>query len=271
MQTHRGQRHWSWDLTTTRPHAGAAGRRLHRRRPTRAESSGSRSDPFGSTTPPGNDVTPSGTAWSLDAHGSGWRLELDLDDTALPLPYVIDPAVTYDSSASASGSRRHDALVVTHRREPERSGCSSSASRPSRPARAPRARSRPVPKYNGVAMTKIASTVTTTASTYECAALYYLATPRPGTKTCPGQLQRQPSPRRPGRSRSTTSSRPRPTRRARASATAGGDLDERDHDHGELLGRGRLRQRPGARRPELGLGPDEPSAQGRTGSSRPPA
>ena len=39
------------------------------------------------------------------------------------------------------------------------------------------------PKYNGVAMTKIASRVTTTASTYQCAALYYLAAPATGANT----------------------------------------------------------------------------------------
>jgi len=46
----------------------------------------------------GKDVTPSGARWSLD-HG---LLELKLDDSHLPLPYVIDPAVTFRAIAGVT-------------------------------------------------------------------------------------------------------------------------------------------------------------------------
>ena len=51
------------------------------------------------------DVTPRGTRWSLRGDKTGWWLELAVDDSRLPLPYVIDPAITYRSSVTAtSGS-----------------------------------------------------------------------------------------------------------------------------------------------------------------------
>ena len=46
----------------------------------------------------GNDVTPAGSRWSLRRDGGAWSLELDLDDSKLPLPYVIDPAVDYPAT-----------------------------------------------------------------------------------------------------------------------------------------------------------------------------
>jgi hypothetical protein len=45
----------------------------------------------------GKDVTPHGLRWSLAYERSSWWLELPLDDSRLPLPYVIDPAVDYAS------------------------------------------------------------------------------------------------------------------------------------------------------------------------------
>jgi Bacterial Ig domain/Bacterial Ig-like domain/Chitobiase/beta-hexosaminidase C-terminal domain len=50
----------------------------------------------------GKDVTPDGLRWGLEEEGSGWFLTLDLDDRDLPLPYVIDPAVTHRTSATAT-------------------------------------------------------------------------------------------------------------------------------------------------------------------------
>jgi hypothetical protein len=59
----------------------------------------------------GKPVTPPGLQWTLARDAGGWWLELTLDDAALPLPYVIDPAVDYPSplylsnaSSSATGS-----------------------------------------------------------------------------------------------------------------------------------------------------------------------
>ncbi len=47
--------------------------------------------------PKGRNITPASTRWSLDRDDRGWLLELDLDDSPLPLPYVIDPASAYPS------------------------------------------------------------------------------------------------------------------------------------------------------------------------------
>jgi adhesin/invasin len=43
----------------------------------------------------GADITPSGSRWSLIRKHGAWSLELRLDDSHLPLPYVIDPATDY--------------------------------------------------------------------------------------------------------------------------------------------------------------------------------
>ena len=59
----------------------------------------------------GRDVTPKGTHWSLS--GDGRTLALTVDDRDLPLPYVVDPAITYDASGStASGASTSVALAV---------------------------------------------------------------------------------------------------------------------------------------------------------------
>src|SRR5262249_47274971 len=42
----------------------------------------------------GAAITPSGIGWSMKRAATGWLLALRLDDTHLPLPYTIDPAVT---------------------------------------------------------------------------------------------------------------------------------------------------------------------------------
>ena len=42
----------------------------------------------------GGDVTPADARWSVAQSGGRWYLELPLDDSALPIPYVIDPAIS---------------------------------------------------------------------------------------------------------------------------------------------------------------------------------
>ena len=50
-------------------------------------------------------VTPSDLRWSVRRTGKAWSLELRLDDSRLPAPYVIDPAViTRRSAATSTGS-----------------------------------------------------------------------------------------------------------------------------------------------------------------------
>ena len=43
----------------------------------------------------GRNVTPEGARWSTGLNRKGWELRLTIDDGDLPLPYVIDPAVTH--------------------------------------------------------------------------------------------------------------------------------------------------------------------------------
>ena len=46
----------------------------------------------------GGKITPAGLRWSLARDARGYVLELPLDDSDLPLPYVIDPATDYGPS-----------------------------------------------------------------------------------------------------------------------------------------------------------------------------
>ncbi|TMK79966.1 MAG: hypothetical protein E6G45_02105 [Actinobacteria bacterium] len=52
----------------------------------------------------GRDVTPAGLKWSLGHDRKGWLLELRLDDSELPLPYVIDPAIAIHTYASMANN-----------------------------------------------------------------------------------------------------------------------------------------------------------------------
>src|SRR5918996_2691911 len=61
----------------------------------------------------GKDVTPSGLRWSLAHRGSSWWLELRLDDRWLPLPYVIDPAITF-RGATSTGNGGEATLVISN-------------------------------------------------------------------------------------------------------------------------------------------------------------
>jgi hypothetical protein len=93
--SHQGKRTWKWNLESSlTPELRADGSIL-----------------FAGTHPitvapvkiygPGRvDVTPAGARWSLQRAGSAWNLKLALDDAGLPVPYVIDPAI----SASAKPS-----------------------------------------------------------------------------------------------------------------------------------------------------------------------
>ena len=71
----------------------------------------------------GRDVTPQGTHWSLERRGSSRFLALRVDDSSLPLPYVIDPITSSarpaapaaaipprSRSRSRQGSRRGTSL-----------------------------------------------------------------------------------------------------------------------------------------------------------------
>src|SRR5205085_12162405 len=50
--------------------------------------------------------------WQLEPRGGGWRLVLDLDDGKLPLPYVIDPAISYGPGTNGSYSSTSTVAVT---------------------------------------------------------------------------------------------------------------------------------------------------------------
>src|SRR6266566_6571533 len=53
----------------------------------------------------GKDVTPKGLAWQIGIDRSGhYLLQLPLDDSKLPLPYVIDPGITTDVFLGTTGN-----------------------------------------------------------------------------------------------------------------------------------------------------------------------
>ncbi|HSE81724.1 MAG TPA: Ig-like domain-containing protein, partial [Gaiellaceae bacterium] len=60
----------------------------------------------------GRDVTPAGLRWQLERGDGAWFLRLALDDRDLPLPYVIDPAVTHRAAQTAS-TAASTSLTVT--------------------------------------------------------------------------------------------------------------------------------------------------------------
>ena len=62
----------------------------------------------------GRQVTPKGLRWSVRQSRHGWLLQLRLDDSKLPLPYVIDPAVTYRTvQVSNNGAAGAASITMT--------------------------------------------------------------------------------------------------------------------------------------------------------------
>ncbi len=51
-----------------------------------------------------NEITPAGVHWAVERGREGWSLALHLDDSALPLPYVIDPAIVARTPASSTNT-----------------------------------------------------------------------------------------------------------------------------------------------------------------------
>ncbi|TML63972.1 MAG: hypothetical protein E6G22_05255, partial [Actinobacteria bacterium] len=97
----QGVRTWAWRIGAAGlvPRAGANGAVAfvagHRLAPTSIA-------PVEILDAHGRRVTPAGLRWSLRRSGSGWWLELRLDDRRLPLPYVVDPSITFRASATAT-------------------------------------------------------------------------------------------------------------------------------------------------------------------------
>jgi len=91
---HQGVRNWRWrlDAAGLRPRLEATGGvRFVGLRGQSAISI----HPVAILDASGRDITPAGLRWSLVHDREGWWLKLRLDDSKLPLPYVIDPAANY--------------------------------------------------------------------------------------------------------------------------------------------------------------------------------
>jgi large repetitive protein len=92
----QGMRTWQWRLasSTLEPRLSVDGS-IELRAETRI--AGLRVLPVQIFDAAGGDVTPGGARWKLTRSGRDWLLSLRLDDSELPVPYVIDPAANYPS------------------------------------------------------------------------------------------------------------------------------------------------------------------------------
>jgi hypothetical protein len=98
----QGERTWRWKLATRLlPRLGRDGS-VSFLDPTHRRVTGLVVDPVRILDEDGRDVTPDGLRWGLEDQGSSWWVTLELDDRDLPLPYVIDPAVTYRAAQTAT-------------------------------------------------------------------------------------------------------------------------------------------------------------------------
>jgi large repetitive protein len=61
-------------------------------------------DPVEILSEDGSEITPEGLRWSVRQDKRGSLLQLSFDDSKLPLPYVIDPAITFRAAASAANA-----------------------------------------------------------------------------------------------------------------------------------------------------------------------
>ena len=60
----------------------------------------------------GKDIGPADLQWQLEHRDGSWWLALEVDDRALPLPYVIDPAITYRASTTANNGGGANTLAI---------------------------------------------------------------------------------------------------------------------------------------------------------------
>ncbi len=103
VERKQGPRTWRWrlDAPKLRPRLGDDGAIAFVDDHTLA---GLHIEPVAILDEAGSDVTPEGLEWSLGRDRQGWLLELDLDDSELPTPYVIDPAIAIHYLASMANN-----------------------------------------------------------------------------------------------------------------------------------------------------------------------
>src|SRR3954471_15408576 len=127
----------------------------------------------------GKSITPAGLRWKLQKRGHSWKLRLQLDDSGLPLPYVIDPAIVFDV-ASGAGVNATNTITWNHTvaNQPNRmllvsynsENTGTASCQPSSVT------------YNGVAMTLAGQVLANTPSpNWDCVGIYYLLNPANGT------------------------------------------------------------------------------------------
>ena len=109
----QGERTWRWKLATRlQPRLSRDGA-VTFLDPTRHLVTSIIIDPVRILDAEGEDVTPDGLRWGLEEGETGWWLTLELDDADLPLPYVIDPAVTHRASATQNNGAGAVSLTIT--------------------------------------------------------------------------------------------------------------------------------------------------------------
>ena len=127
----------------------------------------------------GTVVTPSGTTWKLKQGKSGWRLQLDLNDSKLPVPYVIDPAViTFDATSSLGSTATVSSLTWSHT-VANQWGRMLVVGVQAELASSNACQATSV-TYNAVALTKISQATTAAPASYDCVSLWYLSSPATG-------------------------------------------------------------------------------------------
>ncbi|HEX4677700.1 MAG TPA: invasin domain 3-containing protein, partial [Gaiellaceae bacterium] len=109
---HVGTRTWRWHLATgfSKPQLEPDGSIAFVRAGQRA---GVRVLPPLVFTADGRDVTPAGARWTLERAGGATTLALRLDDTSLPIPYVIDPIAIVGSPGTTGSTKTGSPLAIT--------------------------------------------------------------------------------------------------------------------------------------------------------------
>jgi hypothetical protein len=108
-----GTRTWSWNLSSTfgRPRVGDDGYVAFIRGNYLTQKMFVK--PVQILDASGKDVTPKGLAWQIGIDRSGhYLLQLPLDDSKLPLPYVIDPGITTDVFLGTAGNTTANANLA---------------------------------------------------------------------------------------------------------------------------------------------------------------
>ena len=93
VERHQGKRTWSWRLDTSGLAASLRTDGMVAFRAADGRDTGLRITPVELLDVRGARVTPKGLRWSLARRGGAQFLELRLDDSSLPVPYLIDPSV----------------------------------------------------------------------------------------------------------------------------------------------------------------------------------